>query len=77
MLYYMAFVFAGKGIADLQEGGVVHTTVIEWAPRVPMLGIYPTAESLALQGLLVALLVFAVIWLQRPTLARRRSAPLA
>ncbi len=65
MLYYMAFVFAGKGIADLQEGGYVRTTVLEWAPRVPVLGIYPTAESLALQGLLVALLVFALVWLQR------------
>jgi high-affinity iron transporter len=65
MLYYMAFVFAGKGIADLQEGGYLRTTVLEWAPRVPVLGIYPTAESLALQGLLVALLVFALVYLQR------------
>ena len=24
-LYYMAFVFAGKGIAELQEGGLVTT----------------------------------------------------
>jgi high-affinity iron transporter len=68
MLYYMAFVFAGKGIADLQEGGMVRTTVIEWAPRIPVFGIYPTAESLALQGLLVALLLFAIVWLQRDRL---------
>jgi len=65
MLYYMAFVFAGKGIADLQEGGLVRTTVLDWAPRVPVLGVYPTAESLALQGLLLAALLFAVVWLQR------------
>jgi high-affinity iron transporter len=71
MLYYMAFVFAGKGIAALQEGGLVQMTVLEWAPRIPVLGIYPTAESLALQGLLVALVVFAVAWLQR----RRFTAP--
>ena len=32
-LYYMAFVFAGKGIAELQEGGVVGTTILAWAPR--------------------------------------------
>ena len=65
MLYYMAFVFAGKGMADLQEGGWVGTTVLEWGPRVPLLGIYPTVESLALQGLLLALAVFAVVWVQR------------
>src|SRR5439155_26677217 len=53
MLYYMAFVFAGKGVAELQEGGIVPLTMIEGAPRVPVLGVYPTLESLALQGLLV------------------------
>jgi len=60
MLYYMAFVFAGKGIAGLQEAGIVTTTVVEWAPRLPVFGIYPTVQSLALQGLLVLLLVVAV-----------------
>lgn len=65
MLYYMAFVFAGKGIADLQESGLVRTSVVEWAPRIPVLGIYPTIQSLALQLLLVVLLVVAVVWLQR------------
>lgn len=64
-LYYMAFVFAGKGIAALQLAGLVRMTVLEWAPRVPVLGIYPTAESLALQGVLVALVMFAVVWMQR------------
>jgi high-affinity iron transporter len=64
MLYYMAFVFAGKGIADLQGAGIIDTTVIEWAPRVPFLGIYPTVQSLSLQLLLVVLLLVAVAWLQ-------------
>ena len=49
-LYYMAFVFAGKGVAELQEGGVLPTTIVSWAPRVPALGIYPTVESLAGAG---------------------------
>jgi high-affinity iron transporter len=61
MLYYMAFVFAGKGIADLQEAGIVKTTVVGWAPRLPALGIYPTVQSLALQGVLVLLLLVAVV----------------
>jgi high-affinity iron transporter len=61
-LYYMAFVFAGKGVAELQEGGLISTTIVPGAPRIPALGIYPTVESLAAQGVLVALLVAAVTW---------------
>jgi high-affinity iron transporter len=61
-LYYMAFVFAGKGVAELQGGGVLPTTIVSWAPRVPGLGIYPTVESLLAQGALVILLLTALIW---------------
>ena len=61
-LYYMAFVFGGKGVAELQEGGLLPTTIIPGAPRVPALGIYPTVESLLVQSLLVALLLVALVW---------------
>ena len=74
LLYYMAFVFAGKGIAELQEGRIVGTTVIpalQWL-RMPFLGIYPTVQSLALQGVLVVCAVVAVFVMLRP---RRIVAP--
>ena len=61
-LYYMAFVFAGKGVAELQEGGLVPTTILSWGPRLPALGIYPTVESLSAQAVLLVLLLVAVIW---------------
>ena len=61
-LYYMAFVFAGKGVAELQAGGLLPTTMVSWAPRLPALGIYPTLESLLAQGLLLALLLVALLW---------------
>ncbi len=64
LLYYMAFVFAGEGIKDLQEAGMVGLTVLEGWPRVPALGIYPTAQSLAVQGLLVVLALVAFAWLR-------------
>ncbi len=66
MLYYMAFVFAGKGVAELQGAGIIPLTVIEGAPRIPVFGIYPTVESLIVQGLLVALAIVAAIWAMRP-----------
>jgi high-affinity iron transporter len=78
-LYYMAFVFAGAGIAELQEGGLVPMTPASWAPRIPALGIYPTVETLTAQCVLIALALVALVWTfviePRRTLAaeRRRS----
>jgi high-affinity iron transporter len=62
LLYYMAFVFAGKGVAELQEGGLLPTSIVSWSPRVPALGIYPTVESLVAQGVLLLLLLAALAW---------------
>ena len=78
-LYYMAFVFAGKGIAELQEGDLLPSTFASWAPRIPALGVYPTSQSLAVQGLLLILLLLALAWTfvieprRAPARARRRA----
>src|SRR5687768_15973461 len=61
LLYYMAFVFMGKGVRELQEGNVVPITVISGGPHVDTMGIYPSVETLAAQGVLVVLLIFAMI----------------
>jgi high-affinity iron transporter len=68
-LYFLAFVFAGTGVKELQEGAVVPATLVRGAPRSEFFGIYPTVESLALQGLIVACLIAAVV---RALVARRR-----
>lgn len=73
-LYFMAFVFAGAGVKELQEGAIVRTTLIPGGPRSEFFGIYPTVESLALQGLIVLSLLVAVIW---TVSARRRRAEAA
>ena len=73
MLYYMAFVFAGKGIAELQGAQLMPLTVIEGAPRIPVLGIYPTLESLVVQGLLLVLAVVAAVWAMRPKVKASRA----
>ena len=61
-LYYMAFVFVGKGIAELQGGGVIPITVVSWAPQIERLGMYRTVESLAAQAVLLLLLAAALLW---------------
>lgn len=57
VLYLMAVVFAGQGISELQAAGTVGTTAVEWAPRIDVLGVYPTMESLLAQGVLLAALI--------------------
>jgi len=61
LLYYMAFVFMGKGIRELQEGNVMRITVIPGGPHLEAMGIYPSVETLTAQGILVLLLAFATI----------------
>ena len=67
LLYYLAVVFAGKGVAELQGAGVVSTTLVSWMPRIDALGIYPTVESLAAQSLLVLCAIYAAVVAMRQT----------
>jgi len=70
VLYYMAVVFAGNGVHELQEAGVIGSTRLAGAPRIELLGVYPTVESLVAQGLLLGLLLGA-LW---RTFGRKRVA---
>jgi high-affinity iron transporter len=60
LLYYMAFVFTGKGIKELQEGNAVPISTIPGFPTVEALGLYPTWQTLLAQMVLLGLFVFAV-----------------
>jgi high-affinity iron transporter len=61
LLYYMAFVFMGTGIRELQEGNIMRITVIPGGPHVDAMGIYPSVETLTAQGILLLLLIFATV----------------
>ena len=61
LLYYMAFVFAGKGVRELQEGGALPVTLLPGFPHVEAMGIFPSVETLLAQIVLLALLAFALI----------------
>ena len=75
LLYAMAFIFAGRGVAELQEVSVLPISAVRGVPRIEALGIYPTVESLGLQAVLVALLAAALIVTFRPR--RGPAAPSA
>lgn len=61
LLYYMAFVFMGKGLRELQEGNVLGISVLRGWPHVDAMGIYPSVETLLGQAVLLLLFVMAVL----------------
>ncbi|MCC7413790.1 MAG: cytochrome c/FTR1 family iron permease [Gammaproteobacteria bacterium] len=58
ILFILAVVFAGKGIAALQEAGTLGVVPLD-IPTVDALGIYPTLQSVGLQ---LALVVLMLVW---------------
>jgi high-affinity iron transporter len=76
LLYGLAVVFAGQGISSFQESGVINATFISYVPTIPMLGLFPTIQTLTAQGLLLVLAALAIL---RPSMRRSRphsdSAP--
>lgn len=62
LMYYLAFVFAGEAIMELQAGYMVSATTIPGFPIISFFGIYPTVESLIAQGLLLLATVIGLVW---------------
>ena len=61
LLYAMAIVFVGQGVASLQEASRVSATFVNYAPTIPMLGVFPTVQSLGAQAILLMLAAAAVL----------------
>ena len=65
LLYIVAFIFAGTGIKELQAAGWVSTTPLKFPRQTPLLGIYPTVETLAAQGLMLCAFIATSLWMAR------------
>jgi high-affinity iron transporter len=70
MLYALAIVFVGQGVASLQEASVVPATFVNYAPTIPMLGLFPTIQSLGAQAALL-ILAAAAVFVPRNSSARQ------
>jgi high-affinity iron transporter len=74
LLYALAVVLAGHGIAALQEAAWLPATLVS-GPTVEWLGLHPTLEGLAVQAGLLLAALGAFVKLSgglRPGLARSR-----
>jgi high-affinity iron transporter len=75
-LFALAIVFAGNGVFELQNAGILLTTNLAWMGRgLPWAGVYPNLQVLSVQGMLLAGAVLA--WVVIPRLAWRRVSTLA
>ncbi|MFN2431511.1 MAG: FTR1 family protein [Gemmatimonadota bacterium] len=72
LLLLLAFTFMGKGIHELQEGGVVSETPVAFL-RLPLLGVYPTAETLVAQALMLVAIVVPGLYAVRARPASQRG----
>ena len=59
LMFVLAIVFAGKGIAALQEAGLIIASPVNFI-RIDLLGIYPNLQGLLLQ--LVLIIVALFLW---------------
>jgi high-affinity iron transporter len=58
----LTVILAGKGIAALQEAGIVGITPIDLVPRLSLVGLFPTLQTLAAQLLAVVALGVGFMW---------------
>jgi len=77
LLYTMAVIFVGQGVASLQEASVVPATFVDYAPTIPMLGVFPTVQTLAAQALLIVLAGAAVLFPRNAVAAGLSEPPAA
>lgn len=61
----LAFVLAGKGLAALQEAGMVPATRVAGLPKLELLGFYPTWQTILVQLGVIAILVAGYFYNRR------------
>jgi high-affinity iron transporter len=70
----LAVVLAGKGVAALQEAGMLGIRPLSGLPRISMLGLFPTLQSLGVQVLTLVVLLLGFAWNRRALGAPSASA---
>ena len=65
----LTIVLAGKGVSALQEAGIIDIAPLVGGPRITMLGLFPTWQSVAAQGAMIVAVAAGFV------LNRRRAAP--
>lgn len=65
LVYYLGFKFVGAGLHALQVAGILPISSISRLTEIPVLGIYPTWETLIPQVLLLAVAGAVILYLRK------------
>ena len=65
LIAVLAVILAGKGIAGLQEAGLIDVRPLAGIPRVEILGLFPSLQSVAAQLFVAAFILFSYAVLSR------------
>ena len=72
LIAVLAVVLAGKGVAALQEAGMVPAMAVD-GPRIELLGVYPSLLPLVAQAIVLVVAVAGYLWNTRGTAASAAS----
>jgi high-affinity iron transporter len=70
LIAVLAVVLAGKGVAALQEAGLISIAPLNAVPRISMLGIFPTTQVIAAQLAILIALIIGFTWNRRKAASR-------
>ncbi|MGN0916347.1 MAG: FTR1 family protein [Succinivibrio sp.] len=62
LMYVMCISFIGSGVKELQEGDVISVTLIPYVPTIDILGIYPTAETVIPQLVMLVICTVTIVY---------------
>ncbi len=65
LMAVLTVVLAGKGISALQEAGIVNIAPLRLVPRISLLGLFPTVQTVAAQLLMIAALIIGFAFNRR------------
>ena len=68
----LTIVLAGKGVSALQEAGIIDIAPLTGAPRLSMIGIFPTFQTIAAQAVVLGAIIFGFWRNGRKAVARSR-----
>ena len=64
-IYVLAFKIIGVSVHTLQLMNKVPTHIVDGVPMVPVIGLYPTVETLVAQAILLSIIAVTIIWQKR------------
>jgi high-affinity iron transporter len=74
LIAVLAVVLAGKGVAALQEAGLIGVAPLSYIPRITMLGLFPSAEVIGAQIAVLIALILGFTWNRRARIRRSQTA---